>query len=83
MSSKVKTLTVRLPLELYERVVETAERRDSSLNATVQEALHLLTQQDQQARLYEAFSLLGEDAAEADVEFAFEAQRQVVTRDPG
>jgi hypothetical protein len=41
-----------------------------------------IVREEQQAQLYEAFSLLGEDAAEAGVEFALAAQREVVTRDP-
>jgi hypothetical protein len=51
------------------------------MNATIQEALYLLMREERQAQLYEAFGLLGEDAAEADVEFALDAQREVVTRD--
>jgi hypothetical protein len=61
--------------------VRATERRDSSFNATAREVLHLPTEQDRQAQLYEAFGLLGNGAAEADVEFTFEAQREVATRD--
>jgi hypothetical protein len=78
MASNVKTLTVRLPEDLYQQAGEVARRKQWSMNATIQEALRQLTFQDQQARLYEAFSLLGEDATEADVEFALDAQREVV-----
>jgi hypothetical protein len=82
MSHEVKTLTVRLPMDLYQQAGEAAQRRKQSMNATIQEALYLLMREERQAQLYEAFSLLGEDAAEADVEFALDAQREVVARDP-
>jgi len=78
-----KTFTVRLPNDLYETARAAARRRELSLNALVQKGLETIAREEQEARLYEAFGVLGEDAAEADVEFALDAQREVVTREGG
>lgn len=75
-----RSLTVRLPDDLYETARAVARRREVSLNALVQQGLEALARQEQDAHLYEAFGLLGEDAAEADVEFAQPAQREVLAR---
>ena len=76
-----KTLTVRLRGDLYETARALARRRQLSLNALVQQGLETIAREEEEAKLYEAFGLLGEDAAEADVEFALDAQREVVTRE--
>ncbi|MCS6860730.1 MAG: hypothetical protein NZT92_10480 [Abditibacteriales bacterium] len=75
-----KTLTVRLPLDLYQASSEVAKRRRISLNALVQEGLHAVMRAEDYARLYEAFGQLGEDAEQSDVEFAIPAQWEVVRR---
>ena len=76
----VKTMTVRLPQALYETARSVARRREMSLNALVREGLEAISKKDNEARLYESFGLLGEDARMCDVEFAFNAQREVVAR---
>jgi hypothetical protein len=76
-----RALTVRLPIELYEASSEIAHRRQISLNALVQEALATIRAAEEEARLYDEFSLLGEDPEEASVEFAIHAQYEVVSRD--
>ena len=80
MATTTKALTVRLPAELYQQGGEIAKRRGLSLNALLQEGLRTVLKQDEDQRLYEAFGELGEDAKEADVEFAAEAQWEVVSR---
>lgn len=80
MPGTTKTLTVRLPLELYQASSEVANQRRISLNALVQEGLNTILQAENYTRLYEAFGQLGEDAEESDVEFAAHAQWEVVRR---
>jgi hypothetical protein len=78
MPTTTKTLTVRLPLDLYQASSEVAKRRHISLNALVQEGLNAVMQAEDYTRLYEAFGQLGDDAEESDVEFAAHAQWEVV-----
>lgn len=80
MSTAARTLTVRLPRDLYESSAALARQRGRSLNALVQEGLAALLKDAEYARLYRAFGELGEDS-ESDVEYAFPAQAEVVVRD--
>ena len=80
MPSTAKTLTIRLPLDLYQAISAVAKQRHISFNALVQESLSTILQAEEDARLYEAFGHLGADAEEADVEFAAAAQWEVVSR---
>jgi hypothetical protein len=79
MRASPKSLTIRLPHDLYETARAVARRREMSLNALVRNALEVMAQDEEKARLYEAFGLLGEDVKESEVEFALPAQREVVT----
>lgn len=78
--SDAKSLTVRLRPELYDAMTEAARRRRVSLNALVQQSLMELIRAEEHARLYDGFSLLGEEGEENDVTFALDAQREVVQR---
>lgn len=80
MLSETKSLTVRLPADLYRASKRIAEKKRISFNALVQEGLTAAMQQDEYARLYEAFGELGEDREECDIEFAAQAQWEVVSR---
>ena len=77
----LRTFTVRLPSGLYETARAMARRRELSLNALVRQGLEAIARAEKEAKLYEAFGLLGEDGMEADVEFALDAQREVVARE--
>jgi hypothetical protein len=81
MTITTKTLTVRLPVELYRASSEIAHRRQISLNALVQEALSAIHRAEEEDRLYAEFGLLAEDSEETSVAFALEAQDEVVRRD--
>jgi len=81
MRSSPRTLTIRLPNRLYEIARVIARRRDVSLNALVQKALEQIAKDEKEARLYEAFGLLGGHVQEAEVEFALPAQREVLNRE--
>jgi predicted transcriptional regulator len=76
-----KALTIRLPADLHRAVRELARRRQTSVSALVQEGLSALLKADQEARLYAAFGQLGEDAAEADVDYALPAFWEVLERE--
>src|SRR5262249_55011685 len=75
-----KALTVRLPADLYQTSSELARRRQVSLNTLIQQALAAILKAEGEARLYEAFGELGEDAEEADVEYALPAQWEILRR---
>lgn len=81
MRSSAKTLTIRLPNRLYEIARVIARRRNVSLNALVQKALEQIAKDEKEARLYEAFGLLGDHIQVAEVEFALPAQREVLHRE--
>lgn len=80
MPTATRTLTIRLPLDLYQTTSALATRRHMSFNALVQEGLLAILKAEEDARLYEAFGQLGEDTEIADVEFAAPAQWEVVSR---
>ncbi len=73
-----KPMTVRLSADLYRAGSELARRRKISMNALVQESLAVLVRAEEEKRFRDSFTLLGEDAAEAGVDFAFAAQSHVV-----
>ena len=79
MPTSAKTLTIRLPLDLYQAISAVAKQRHISFKALVQESLATILRDEEDARLYEAFGQLGADAEEADVEFATAAQWAVVS----
>ena len=72
-----KTLTLRLPIDAYERATALAERRHQSLNRLFQDGLTLLDQQEREKQLFADFSAIADAGAEeTDVEFALEAQTE-------
>ena len=81
MRAKVKPMTVRLPLPIYRAGRELAKRRRMSLNQLVQESLQATIKAGEERQLYHEFTLLGQDAEECTVDFAFAAQREVVMQD--
>ncbi len=80
MPVRAKALTVRLPEDLYRASAEVAKRRKVSLNSLVREGLNIILKEECYARMYEAFGQVGEDTDMTDVEFAADAQREVVER---
>lgn len=76
-----KSLTLRLPAELYKESREIAEERRISFNTLVQECLQAVVKAEEEKELYAAFGLVGSDADEAEVNFAFPAQREVIDCD--
>jgi hypothetical protein len=79
-SETTKTLTIRLPEALHQAAREAADRSQISLNTLVQTATETYLRHREEEALFESFSRLGEELTECDVEFAREAQREVVER---
>jgi hypothetical protein len=76
-----KTLTVRLPPELYSAAQKVARRRDLSLNALLQESLIATIRVAEEEARYEEYSLLGQDRPLCDVDYAIHAQAEVMLGD--
>jgi DNA transposition AAA+ family ATPase len=74
-------MTVRLPIDLYEAGSKVAKRRRVSLNQLVQDSLRAVLKDEADKALYDAFTLVALDKDEVDVEYALEAQREVIFRD--
>lgn len=72
--SDTKALTVRLPATSYSRAQSLAAQRGVSLNRLVLEALEEMDRRDREERLFDDFTLLGEDDEGSSVEFAQVAQ---------
>ena len=76
--SDVKNLTVRLSAEEYSHAKLMAEEQSVSLNQLIKEGLKLLEVTASQKKLFDDFTALGDDYEDNDVEFATEAQAEVV-----
>jgi len=75
-----KTLTIRLPLNVYEKASQLAEARGQSLNRLFQDGLQLLDPQDKEKRLFDDFSAIADAGSdESDVSFAFTAQTETLS----
>lgn len=71
------SFTVRIPIPLHKKVKETLKRKNKSLNAVVKELMQEWLKKEQEKELFEAFSIVGEE----NVDYAVEAQREVVLTD--
>ena len=71
-------LTLRLEEELYARIKEIAQSRKTSFTSFVQGVLAETLKNEEKKALYDAFSLVGQEIGEADVEYAVAAQKEVV-----
>lgn len=69
--------TMRFDPNTYERVKTASRREGRSITAFVQEAVTDKLEEEEKTALFDAFGLVGEDAADADVEYARDAQREV------
>ena len=76
--SDVKNLTVRLSAEEYSHAKLMAEEQSVSLNQLIKEGLKVLEVTASQKKLFDDFTALGDDYEDNDVEFATEAQAEVV-----
>lgn len=76
-----KSMTLRLPPDLYASGQRIAQERRMSLNALLQESLAATVRAEQQRKLFEGFTLLGDNTDACDVEYAFPAAAEVVLAD--
>jgi len=70
-----RATTLRLPEGLLRDVTLIARTQNKSLNTLVVEALQRIQEDEQKKRLFDDYTLAGEDA---DVEFAFVPQMEAV-----
>ena len=73
--------TLRFDPMLYERVKMVSERGGQSVTSFVQEAVARKLREEDAAALFDAFTLVGEDSEETNVEFACDAQREAALKD--
>jgi predicted DNA-binding protein len=73
-----KTVTLRLPENLYHAGNLAAQKRQISMNALLKESLEARLKELEDEEMFEAFTLVGQDKEEADVEFAIHAQSEVM-----
>ena len=73
----VRAFSVRVPETLYIEAHRVAVRKNLSINALVGEALMKVVDQAQDQEMYEAATLLGQDAEMSSVDFAWSAQAEV------
>lgn len=78
MNAGMKTLTVRIPIELYQVSAESAKRRRTSLNSFILESLEAKRKETEFQQLAEGFSKLAEHPEEYAVEYAIHAQAEVI-----
>ena len=71
-------MTVRLPLDLYRASARIAKHKQVSLSGLVRQSLEATLESERRAELYEAFGRVAASPDESDIDFAFEAQAEVV-----
>jgi hypothetical protein len=80
-NSSTRTVTLRLPNDLYDKTAQLALQKHMSLNALLQEGAQRLLQQEEERELSAGFDLLAEHPDECDVEYAIYAQAEVMLHD--
>ena len=73
-------ISIRLEDSVYEETKLIARRRAVSMNALVERALRKEIKLDQEGEMYEAATLLGQDA-DSEVGYAVAAQAEIVMGD--
>ena len=71
-----RTVTVRITEEMHRECQRISRRRKVSMNAFLVEGARKMIEEEKRRLLYDAFS---EAADEGDVEFASEAQREILS----
>jgi len=74
-----RSLTLRLPPDLYERANRLSASRGQSLNRIFQEGFQLLDSVEREKRLFDDFSAIADaNDGESDVDFAMDAQSETL-----
>jgi hypothetical protein len=76
-TATLKTISARVSPRLHEATTRLARLENKSVNEIVAEALTERVRIREEQELYDAFTLLGQDEEETDVEFALAAQAEV------
>ena len=79
MNKKI-ALTLRFPIELYERAKIISQKEKKSFSGYIRELLEKKVKEEEKKALFDAFSLVAEDMDDVDIAYAFEAQREVVLK---
>lgn len=74
------TTTLRLPDEMAQAVKSTASAKGMSVNDLVRSAIGAYLKAQEEKELYDAFTRLGANPEEANVEHTFHAAAEVVNR---
>ncbi len=77
----LQAITLRLPPDLHAAVTQAARSRSQSLNAYIQHSLEELVRAEEENARYAAYTLLGQDAEQCDVEYAIHAQAEAMLHD--
>ncbi|OGP55701.1 MAG: hypothetical protein A2Y65_03040 [Deltaproteobacteria bacterium RBG_13_52_11] len=72
------TLTLRLPPELYQEAKRVAQEEGESFSAFFRRLLADELRKVEEKKLFNSFSMVAEHTEEADVDYAFQAQREVI-----
>jgi hypothetical protein len=76
--STPKTVTLRLSPDAYATAAALARRKNLSINRLFIAGMKILDRQEQDRRLYDDFTRIGEQVEGAHVEFGLAAQSEVV-----
>lgn len=66
---------------MYHEAAKAAKARNVSFNLLTQEGLMKILADERERELYDAFTLVGQDVKESNVEYAIHAQAEVMLRD--
>jgi len=73
--------TLRFDPMLYERIKAVSGSSGLSVTSFVQDAVAKRLREEDEAALFDAFTVVGEDSEESSVEFARDAQREAALKD--
>ena len=74
------TTTLRLPDEMADAIKAAAAAQGTTMNDLVRSLIGIYLKEEEEKRLYDAFTLLGSDPEESSVEYAIHAASEVVLR---
>ncbi|OHE24434.1 MAG: hypothetical protein A2Z43_03635 [Syntrophobacterales bacterium RBG_19FT_COMBO_59_10] len=79
--NKQVAITMRFDPNLYERIKTISRGKGRSITAFVQEAVARKITEEEADVLFDAFTLVGKESRDASVEYACDAQREVILKD--
>ena len=75
-----KTITIRLSPDDYKSATTLANRKNLSINKLFIYGMKTLDRQEQEKRLFDDFTLIGDQVEAGDIEFGLAAQSEVVEK---